>query len=69
MSDKAWLILWGALLLGSLLLWAGLLRRTYRSFRRLQSELRRIGDAVSSAKGAWQTTLNQNPQSSNGEDF
>lgn len=68
MTGTAWVVLWATLLVGSLLTWIVLLRRTYLSFRRLEGEVRRLVEAISSVKTIKQTRLSQSPQASNEEE-
>lgn len=53
----SWLILWGVLLAGTLLIWLVLLRRVYLRFRILQNEVRKLMVAINSVKSGWQTRL------------
>lgn len=68
MTGTGWLILWAIILAISLLIWVLILRRTYRSFRNLQSQLKFLMNAVSSAMVGKQTRLNQNLPAVNQEE-
>ncbi|OIQ78737.1 hypothetical protein GALL_395510 [mine drainage metagenome] len=68
MTGTGWLVLWGVILAISLLIWALILRRTYLSFRNLQSQLKFLMDAVSSAMVGKQTRLSQNLPAVNEEE-
>ncbi len=57
MSVTAWLVLWGVLLVATLLLWIVILRRAYLHFRILQNEVRTLMAAISSVKSGWQRRL------------
>ena len=57
MTTASWLVLWGVLLAGTLLIWLVLLRRVYLRFRILQNEVRKLMTAINSVKGRWQTRL------------
>ena len=57
MTVTAWLVLWGVLLLATLLIWIVILRGVYLRFRILQSEFRKLMAAISSVKSGWQTRL------------
>lgn len=68
MTGTGWLVLWGVILAISLLIWALILRRTYLSFRNLQSQLKFLMDAVSSVMVGKQTRLSQNLPAVNEEE-
>lgn len=68
MTGTAWLVLWAVILLVSLLVWVGVLLRTYRSFRVLQIEVSRLVASFSSVKAVKQTRLTQSPPASNEEE-
>ena len=57
MSVTAWLVLWGVLLVATLLFWIVILRRAYLRFRILQTEVRKLMAAISSVKSGWQSRL------------
>jgi hypothetical protein len=65
MSAMSWAILWVVIIVGSVLLWFVLIRRTVLKAKNLQSEISRLFDAFSSMKAARQTRLHSPHQAPN----